>query len=236
MGISNETGGNLTYITMGKQDSDDHGKFVIKDKDKNVINSFNSLSGHIVAISEKELEYKGEINKVVRLNFFDDEEGKEYQLQIGKDSGAFRSIANTLLSLEKAPDLKDIKIRIYLKGEYSNFFMEKAGTKLSWAMELKELPEPEIYKRKGKEEKDYTAASNFLYDALIEKILPIAEKTSKMVKGKVTNTEDANTDKKSSSNVDDKKETKEKEVKEVKKEETEGGDGGVKKEKYPWED
>lgn len=233
MGIGNETGGNITYITMGKQDSDEHGKFVIKDsKTKEVKQSFNTIAGHIVAISEKELSYKGEKNMVVRLNFYDDEEDKEYQLQLGKDSGAFRSVANTLLSLEKAPDLKDIKIRSYLKGEYSNFYMEKAGAKLSWAYEQKELPEPETYTRKGKEEKDFGPVAKFLYDSLIEKILPLAEKTSEMVKGKITKTDvdDGAAEEKPAKET----KTEEKPAKETKKDK-EAGDGDKKEGKYPWE-
>lgn len=146
----------------------DSGNFSTKNGEKHL---FTSISGRFTKIYETVSEYNGEpIHKLV----VDLVDGKDtYAVQLGFDSGAGRSLMNSLLTVERLGGTLDLSSYKKNGEKFNKFYATYNGQKIEWKYQPADIPKKKIETLKsGKVVEDDTEVVEFwknVFNTLVEK-------------------------------------------------------------------
>ena len=147
-----------------------NGSIINKTKDGQTL-SYSAISGALRRIELKEHEFENKKFRNWHVILSDTQSGEEYDISVGRTSGAFKGIIRSLVTEQGLANLDDITIEAYLsKTGYTNASVSAGGQRLQWTDEP--MPERALVRvamaAYGKSVEDVAAALQVRRDAVMK--------------------------------------------------------------------
>ena len=144
-----------------------NGSIINKTKDGQTL-SYSAISGALRRIELKEHEFENKKFRNWHVILSDTQSGEEYDISVGRTSGAFKGIIRSLVTEQGLANLDDITIEAYLsKTGYTNASVSAGGQRLQWTDEP--MPERALVRVGDNEMVDDTAQMNWI-QTLVDRV------------------------------------------------------------------
>lgn len=130
--------------------------------------TYRAISGSLKGIELKEHEFDNKKFRNWHIILEDTTSGEEYDIAVARESGAFKSIARSLVTEQGLGNLDDVSIEVYTsKTGFTNASVTAGGQKLHWTDEP--MPPVRIVQVGDREVQDDSAQMNWI-QTLVDRI------------------------------------------------------------------